>query len=51
MIINRRYQPDAAALDELVEALYRLILETPEDPAPIPAEDAPLSPGSALLSN
>ncbi len=51
MIINRRYQPDAAALDELVEALYRLILDTPDEPAAIPDGSTPVGPENALLSN
>lgn len=44
--ITRRYRPESAALDQLVEALYQLLMDVPGDPpatAPAPAELACLS--------
>jgi hypothetical protein len=45
MTIQRRYQPDPEALDCLVEALYRLLVDAPdghaEDAAPAPSEARP----------
>jgi hypothetical protein len=32
MTIQRRYQPDAAAFDELVEALYQLLMDGRDGP-------------------
>jgi hypothetical protein len=29
--VTRRYRPDTAALDELVEALYQLLMDSPAD--------------------
>lgn len=29
LTVVRRYQPEAAALDDLIEALYRLIMDVP----------------------
>ncbi len=44
--VTRRYRPDATALDELVEALYQLLMDAPGDPAN--AKSAPVD--SACLS-
>jgi hypothetical protein len=43
MTIQRRYEPAEAALDELVEVLYRLLVDTPElsDPAESAPPEAP----------
>ena len=44
--VTRRYRPDAAALDELVEALYQLLVNAPGDPqttTPTPVDSACLS--------
>ena len=36
--VTRRFQPDPAAMDELVEALYRLLVDRPaSESAPVPA--------------
>jgi hypothetical protein len=36
--VTRRYQPEPAALEELVDVLYRLLVDVPlDEPAPVPA--------------
>ena len=39
MTINRQYQPQTAALDQLVEMRYRLLADTPDGS---PVADAPV---------
>lgn len=38
--VRRRYQPDPAVTEDLVDALCRLLLEMPEDAAGTPGEGA-----------
>jgi hypothetical protein len=44
--VTRRYRPDTAALDALVEALYRFLMDAPDGAAD--AESAPVD--SACIS-
>ena len=36
--VTRRYQPEPAALDELVDVLYRLLVDVPASAPPTPPE-------------
>jgi hypothetical protein len=40
--VTRRYQPEPAALEELVDVLYRLLVDVPlDEPAAVPAPSKP----------
>jgi hypothetical protein len=40
--VTRRYQPQPAALEELVDVLYRLLVDVPvSEPAAVPAPSKP----------
>jgi hypothetical protein len=41
--VTRRYRPDTAALDELVQVLYRLLMEAPAEPQGVGTATAELA--------
>ncbi len=40
--VTRRYRPESAALDELVDVLYQLLVEAPADPPAVGSAAAEL---------